>query len=32
MSSDWEGGVEGNFPVHRAVIEGKNALHKRSIS
>lgn len=30
-SSEWEVGIEGNFPIHKAVVEGKNALHRLSI-
>lgn len=26
-SSEWELGVEGNFAIHKAVVEGRDALH-----
>ena len=30
-SSEWEVGMEGNFPIHKAVVDGEDALHRLSI-
>ncbi len=29
-SSEWEVGIEGYLPIHKAVVEGNSALHKLS--
>ena len=26
-SSEWQGGIGGNFPIHKAVVEGEGAIH-----
>ena len=30
-SSGWEVGIEGNFPIHKAVVEGKHAPYRQGI-
>ena len=25
--SEWESGVEGNFPIHKAIVKGNHTLH-----